>query len=83
MIKKEKVTIDKIKLIKIYSDEGFEIRQKETGNVYGEVLDPVGSNFTYEELDTKVPTIEEPQEEPIPDQEPEEIDENNTDIDEK
>lgn len=38
-------------LIRHYSDAGFTVRQKETGNEYGEAIDRYPSKYTYEETD--------------------------------
>lgn len=46
-------------LVRRYSDQGYLIRQVETGNLYGEAIDLETSPWTYEETD--IPT--EPEEE--------------------
>lgn len=57
MIKTEKMGKNGlgIELIRTYSDEGFKIKQIETGNIYDEAIDVVDENgnikFTYEETD--------------------------------
>ena len=38
-------------LIRRYSDEGFMLRQEETGALYEEAVDVDGSNYTYTEID--------------------------------
>lgn len=42
------------KLIKTYSDLGYEIRQIETGLIYSEAVDIKPIRFTYEETDNKI-----------------------------
>ena len=56
-------------LIKYYSDEGYMIRQIETGDVYGEAVDVYPSKYTYEETDEKI-IIPEPEEELESEEEP-------------
>ena len=58
MIKKEfyKTREDGVNLYKTYSNEGFQIRQIETGAVYDEAIDVESANFTYEEIEEKVKT---------------------------
>lgn len=48
-------------LIKHYSDEGFLIRQIETGALYGEAVDLRPCRYTYEETD--IPENQEEEEE--------------------
>lgn len=45
-------------LVYTYSDEGYLIRQIETGRIYGEAYD-VPNRFTYEETSEKAETPEE------------------------
>ena len=45
-------------LVYTYSDEGYLIRQIETGRIYGEAYD-VPNRFTYEETSEKAETSEE------------------------
>ena len=45
---------DGVNLYKFYSDDGFQIRQVETGAVYDETIDVETANFTYEETEDKV-----------------------------
>lgn len=48
-------------LIHTWSNKGFYIRQKETGNIYAEAYD-IPNVYTYEETDEKIPEDEqEPQ----------------------
>lgn len=56
MIKRElfRTREDGVNLYKTYSDEGFQIRQIETGAVYDEAIDVETTNFTYEETGEKV-----------------------------
>lgn len=58
-------------LIKHYSDEGFLIRQIETGALYGEAVDLRPCRYTYEETD--IPENQEEEEE-------EETNEENEDV---
>ena len=41
--------IDGVNLYRTYSDEGFYIRQIETGNIYDEAIDVENAPYTYEE----------------------------------
>lgn len=50
---------DGVKLIRTYSDAGFQIRQDQTGIVYSEAIDVENSGYTYTETD-----IPQEQEEP-------------------
>lgn len=61
MIVKEyyKTREDGVVLFRTYSDEGYFIRQRETGIIYEEAVDVEGAPYTYEETDEK---IEQPQE---------------------
>ena len=45
---------DGVKLYRTYSDEGFKIRQIETGVVYDEAIDVENAPYTYEETDEKI-----------------------------
>ena len=56
MIKKEflRERKDGIKLYRTYSNEGYRIKQLETGNVYDEAIDVENSDFTYTETEEKV-----------------------------
>lgn len=51
MVKTEyyKTRSDGVKLYRTYSTDGYCLRQKETGNVYGEAIDVDGASYTYEE----------------------------------
>ncbi len=49
---------DGVKLYRTYSDEGFKIRQIETGIVYSEAIDVENTPYTYEETDEKIEPIE-------------------------
>jgi hypothetical protein len=50
VIKEEyKTRADGVKLIRTYSDEGRQILQNETGNVYTEAIDVEGAPYTYTE----------------------------------
>ena len=46
-------------LYRTYSDEGYYIKQIETGNIYEEAVDIETENFTYEETDEKIEKIPE------------------------
>ena len=56
MIKREfyKTRKDGVNLYKTYSDEGYRIKQIETGNIYDEAIDVETANYTYEETDEKI-----------------------------
>lgn len=41
-------------LYRTYSDEGFKIRQVETGIVFDDALDLESANYTYEETEDKI-----------------------------
>lgn len=45
-----------------YSDDGYMIRQVETGIIYEDAVDVVPCRYSYEETDEKIPVIEEPDE---------------------
>lgn len=49
-----------------YSDQGFYIRQVETGNLYEDAVDNIPCRFTYEETNEPIP-----QPEPEPELDPE------------
>lgn len=49
---------DRVVLYRSYSDEGYYIRQVETGNVYSEAIDVDGAPYTYEETDELIPLPE-------------------------
>ena len=42
---------DGVKLYRTYSDEGYKIKQEETGAVYDEAIDIEDKNYTYTETD--------------------------------
>lgn len=46
-------------LYRTYSDEGFKIRQVETGIIFDDALDLNSANYTYEETDEKIMHLEE------------------------
>lgn len=60
MTKKEflKTRADNVKLYRTYSDEGYRIKQVETGNVYDEAIDVENSDFTYTETEEKIEEYE-------------------------
>ena len=45
---------DGVNLYRTYSDEGFQIRQIETGTVYAEAIDVENAGYTYEETDIQI-----------------------------
>lgn len=49
---------DGVVLYRSYSDEGYFIRQVETGNVYSEAIDVEDAPYTYEETDELIPKEE-------------------------
>ena len=56
MIKKEfyKTRKDGVNLYRTYSDEGYRIKQIETGNIYDEAIDIEDASYTYEETNIKI-----------------------------
>lgn len=52
---------DGVNLYRTYSDEGFYIKQVETGNIYSEAIDVEDAPYTYEE--TSEPIEEEKEKE--------------------
>ena len=56
MIKRElyKTRKDGINLYRTYSDEGYRIKQIETGNIYDEAIDVEDTPYTYEETDMSI-----------------------------
>lgn len=56
---------DGVNLYRTYSDEGFYIKQVETGNIYSEAIDVENAPYTYEETDEKIEVKEELLEETI------------------
>lgn len=56
MLKSEMVEEDRIRY---YSDEGYYIRQIETGILYEDAVHNVPPQFTYEETDELIPQPEE------------------------
>lgn len=63
--------LDDGKLIRRYSNEGYYIRQIETGIVYEDAVDVVPCRYSYEETKEKIPVIEEPDNELTPEEEEE------------
>ena len=47
---------DGVNLYRTYSDQGFMLRQIETGILYGEPIDIEGASYTYEETDEFIET---------------------------
>ena len=62
MIVQETLIHDGTEFIKTYSDEGYTIRQIETGNIYGEAIDLAQYPKEYEETDEKIEINEESEE---------------------
>lgn len=54
MIVIEEVEIRNKTYKKTYSDEGYKIRQIETGIIYDEAIDILESTYTYEETDEPI-----------------------------
>ena len=52
--------LDDGNLVRRYSNEGYYIRQIETGEIYEDAVDVVPCRYTYEETDEKIPVIVEP-----------------------
>lgn len=50
---------DGVNLYRHYSNEGFRIKQEQTGYVYDEAIDVEDAPYTYIETDEKVETVEE------------------------
>ena len=50
---------DGVNLYRTYSDEGFKIKQKQTGIIYDEAIDVENAPYTYTETTEKVEVIEE------------------------
>ena len=48
---------DGVNLYRTYSDEGFYIKQAETGVVYDEAIDVETAPYTYEETDEKIEMV--------------------------
>lgn len=61
MIKQERVHIGSHYYTRTYSDEGYRIKQQETGLIYDEAIDLLSVNYTYVETDEKIPEPEEPE----------------------
>lgn len=49
---------DGVNLYRTYSDQGFMIRQNETGILYSEAIDVEDTSFTYEETNELIEDIE-------------------------
>lgn len=50
---------DGINLYRTYSDEGYKIKQEETGTIYDEAIDVETNQYTYTETDEKILELEE------------------------
>ena len=55
-IKTENVIIRGVSFVHTYSDAGHKIKQAETGYLYEDAYDPIGSNRTYTESDEYINT---------------------------
>lgn len=53
---------DGAKLYRTYSDEGYKIKQNETGIIYDEAVDVEDSNYTYTETEEKIESEKEKEE---------------------
>ena len=53
---------DGVNLYRTYSDEGFKIKQKQTGAIYDEAVDVENAPYTYSETKELIPVVEEEQE---------------------
>ena len=53
---------DGVVLYRTYSDEGFKIRQVQTGIIYDEAIDVENAPYTYTETKELIPVVEEEQE---------------------
>ena len=53
---------DGVNLYRTYSDEGFKIKQKQTGIIYDEAIDVENAPYTYTETKELIPVVEEEQE---------------------
>ena len=45
---------DGVKLYRTYSNEGYKIKQVDTGRMYEEAIDVESKNYTYEETTEKI-----------------------------
>lgn len=56
MIKRDfyKTRKDGVNLYRTYSDEGYRIKQVETGSIYDEAIDVEDTPYTYEETDMSI-----------------------------
>ncbi len=63
MIKTETLMINGKEYIRTYSDSNMQIRQDDTGAMYDEAVDPVGSGRTYTETDVEIVDYREAMEE--------------------
>lgn len=56
MIKRDfyKTRKDGVNLYRTYSDEGYRIKQVETGSIYDEAIDVEDTPYTYEETDMPI-----------------------------
>ena len=53
---------DDVVLYRTYSDEGYYIKQKQTGIIYDEAIDVEEAKYTYVETKELIPVVEEEQE---------------------
>lgn len=61
MIKKEFYLTreDGVNLYRTYSDEGYKIKQVQTGAIYDEAIDVESAKYTYIETEEKINAVEE------------------------
>lgn len=50
---------DGVNLYRTYSDEGYKIKQVQTGAIYDEAIDVEGTKYTYVETEEKIKAVEE------------------------
>ena len=50
---------DGVNLYRTYSDEGYKIKQVQTGAIYDEAIDVENSKYTYIETEEKIKAVEE------------------------
>lgn len=48
---------DGVNLYRTYSDEGYRIKQNETGVIYDEAIDVENAPYTYSETDKKIEIV--------------------------
>ena len=50
---------DGVNLYRTYSDEGYKIKQVQTGAIYDEAIDVENTKYTYIETEEKIKAVEE------------------------